>query len=212
MNALANRIFEYFSQWWASYSIASMRLSISAGRRLWPWAEGIQSLRWFWRPRSLQWAFYFLTHNMFEDCALAHIFGLLRCVREKSENDMISGSRTPFLSAFTVSALGCVKRNLTMIDFTCCLINPATGGMKNALETARLMTAFINVSDSDSRSKHCNMTSSAASPLKISIAVVSKYRADAVYILFDAALLFNLSMLTRVSRFLIGLQLECCSR
>lgn len=55
-------------------------------------------------------------------------------------------------------------------------------------EKKRFTTASKNLSDFDHRSKHCDMTSAAATRLKNAITIVSKNRSEAVLTPFDAAL------------------------
>lgn len=66
-----------------------------------------------------------------------------------------------------------------MLECTCGLMNPATAGTNNGLETVYCETAARNVSYREHHSKNCNMTSLVAPWLNKSISIVSRKRAVA---------------------------------
>lgn len=90
-------------------------------------------------------------------------------------------------------------RHLPMIESTCCLMNPLTSRINNALDIMILTTALKKVSNCNHRSKHSVIPSFASPGLKTLNTVVTKNPSEALYISFDGAILPSCSTSTSVS-------------
>lgn len=93
-----------------------------------------------------------------------------------SDDDVIVGSGTSFLSTSSISEKSRVKRHFS-VDYTCCSMNQATGCLNNELNTVRFTKAFENVTGKSHLSKHSDVTWSAARLLSNAIIIASKNRA-----------------------------------
>lgn len=182
----------YSWRYWTSCSIAST-VSISAPERLWSWTIRPAQAPSFRRSEPLQKAF-FPSFSLFGAFVRPVVLGCpFPC-----KDDLSGGSRTFFLSACFLSLWRSNKQHSSMVECTCCLMNPATARVNDGLETLCLTIALVNVSDCDHPSKDCNMTSSTFFRLNNSINTVSGNWTDSVLTPLDAASSSSWSKLTRV--------------
>lgn len=149
----------------------------------------------FWWSEPSRWAPFLYTYSIFGAFASQSIYGLLRCVRGRST----WGYWCVCFIHIPVSAQSGVKRHSLMVQSACCFMNPSTDRTDNELDIVFFTTAFMNVSNFNYFPNHSDITSLATSPLNNPSANVSRNRADAVLISFEAALLPSCSMSTRVS-------------
>lgn len=128
--------------------------------------------------------FFLQTPTVFE----ALEFELILDFFVASEKDQARGSGAPVISSFPFLPQICENRHFPVALSTCCLRNSATSWMNYRVDKSRLTAAFMNLSHLDHRSKHSEITSSAALCQNNLATAVSRKQMDAVLALFKATL------------------------